>query len=187
MKRKKCKNCSKMFQPERQLQSCCSFECSIEWAKKPKVQKQYILEKQKTAKKEFKSNDKSTLLKLAQITFNKFIRLRDAGNKCISCDYTWGESGHQRQQHASHYISTSKSRLLRFNEDNVHLSCQICNTHLSGNLAEYRIRLIDKIGLDKVEELERMAGDSKPCKYDAEDYKKIIETYKKKIKEIKWD
>lgn len=184
MKKKKCKNCLKMFHPDRPMQSCCSFDCSIEWAKKPKVQKKYIIDKQKAAKKEFKENDKSTLLKLAQMTFNKYIRLRDSSvtNKCISCDYVWGNDGHQRQAHASHYISTSKSRLLRFNEDNVHLSCQICNTHLSGNLAEYRIRLITKIGLDKVEELERLAGDSSPYRYTAEDYKRIVDTYKEKIK-----
>lgn len=184
MKKKKCKNCLKMFHPDRPMQSCCSFDCSIEWAKKPKVQKKYIIDKQKAAKKEFKENDKSFLLKLAQATFNKYIRLRDINDKCISCDYVWNGIGHQRQAHSSHYISTSKSRLLRFNEDNAHKSCQICNTHLSGNLAEYRPRLIEKIGLNRVLELERLANDSEPCRYTTEDYKAIIDKYKNKIKAL---
>ena len=146
--------------------------------------KQFKAKKSRELKKEFKENDKGILLRIAQATFNKYIRLRDRNDKCISCDYVWGGLNHQRQQHSSHYISTSKSRLLRFNEDNAHKSCQICNTHLSGNLAEYRPRLIEKIGLDRVLELERLANDNKPCRYTAEDYKAIIDKYKNKIKEI---
>ena len=185
-KKKKCKNCLSFFIPDRLMQTTCGFECAIEYSNKPKVQKKYIIDKHRELKKEFKENDKGTLLKLAQMTFNKYIRTRDSKvtNKCISCNYTWGGLNHQRQAHASHYISTSKSRLLRFNEDNVHLSCQICNTHLSGNLAEYRIRLIEKIGLEKVEKLERLANNNEPCRYSVEDYKKIIDTYKQKIKDL---
>ena len=182
MKEKKCKMCKSSFIPTRPMQTICSFECSIEYAKnKNKIARE---KKARKVKKEFKENDKSTLLKLAQMTFNKFIRLRDEKNKCISCDYEWGGIKHQRQAHASHYISTSKSRLLRFNEDNVHKSCQICNTHLSGNLAEYRIRLIKKIGLPRVEELEKLASVSEPCKYTIDNYKEIIIIYKQKIKEL---
>lgn len=177
---RKCKHCKTKFTPFNTFQKYClqTDECIAE------NNKQHKEKKSRELKKTFRENDKSTLLKLAQMTFNKFIRLRDKNDKCISCDYVWGGLGHQRQQHASHFISTSKSRLLRFNEDNVHMSCQICNTHLSGNLSEYRKRLIEKIGLEKVEELERLANDSEPCRYSAEDYKDIIDKYKKKIKEL---
>ena len=177
MKPKKCRYCKEYFTPFNSLQPFCfKTECIQEHNK-------VIREKKaRKVKKEFKESDKSTLLKLAQMTFNKFIRLRDEKNKCISCDYEWGGIKHQRQAHASHYISTSKSRLLRFNEDNVHKSCQICNTHLSGNLAEYRIRLIKKIGIPRVEELEKLASVSEPCKYTIDNYKEIIIIYKQKIK-----
>lgn len=177
---RKCKHCKIKFTPFNSFQKYCleNDECIAE------NNKQHKVKKSKELKKEFKENDKGTLLKLAQAVFNKYIRLRDSSitNKCISCDYVWGNIGHQRQAHASHFISTSKSRLLRFNEDNVHMSCQICNTHLSGNLAEYRLRLIKKIGLEKVEELERLANSNEPCRYSAEDYKNIIDKYKEKIK-----
>ena len=178
-KTKKCKYCKERFEYVNSFQPFCfKEECIKEHNLKHKAKKSREL------KKEFKENDKGTLLRLAQMTFNKYIRLRDANDKCISCDYVWNGIGHQRQQHSSHYISTSKSRLLRFNEDNAHKSCQICNTHLSGNLAEYRPRLIEKIGLDRVIELERLANDSEPCRYTVEDYKAIINKYKNKIKEI---
>ena len=177
---RKCKHCKTKFNPYTSFQKFClqNDECINE------SNKQFKAKKLRELKKDSKENDENTLLKLAQTTFNKYIRLRDINDKCISCDYVWGGLNHQRQQHASHFISTSKSRLLRFNEDNVHKSCQICNTHLSGNLAEYRPRLIEKIGLDRVLELERLANDNKPCRYTAEDYKAIIDKYKNKIKEI---
>ena len=180
-KTKKCKYCKERFEYVNSFQPFCFKDKCIKTHNQKTKEK-----KSRELKKEFRENNKSTLLKLAQMTFNKYIRLRDSKvtNKCISCDYVWGGQNHQRQGHASHYISTSKSRLLRFNEDNVHLSCQICNTHLSGNLAEYRKALIEKIGLKRVEELERLTGDSQPCRYTAEDYKEIIDKYKKKIKEL---
>ena len=179
-KEKKCRYCKNKFIPFNSFQPFCFKEECIKQHNKQEREK-----KARKAKKELKENDKSTLLKLAQMTFNKYIRLRDAKiNKCISCDYEWGRDGHQRQQHASHFYSTSKSRLLRFSEDNVHMSCQQCNTHLSGNLNEYKPRLIKKIGLDRFEQLEKLSSNSEPCRYTAEDYKNIINTYKQKIRDL---
>ncbi len=51
----------------------------------------------------------------------------------------------------------------------------------SGNIAEYRIRLIKKIGLDKVEWLE---GPHEPAKYTIDDLKELIVKYKAKCKEL---
>ena len=47
LKQKKCKNCLKYFIPEREIQPVCSFECAIEWSKKPKAKKAYKMEKKK--------------------------------------------------------------------------------------------------------------------------------------------
>lgn len=179
-RKKKCKHCKKWFAPEREMQSTCGYECAIAYGKKDEVKQKAIAKR----KREWKQSDKSKLKEDAQYWFNKFIRLRDKDLPCISCDYDWVASPTQRQAHASHYMSVSKSSKLRFNEYNVHKSCQICNTHLSGNLAEYRIRLIEKIGIEKVEELELVANESEPCKYSIEDLKKIIVIYKEKCKNM---
>lgn len=179
-RKKKCRNCKEWFIPERDMQTTCSFNCAIKYAKNNDV-KQKEINKQK---KQWKQKDKSILREKAQFWFNKFIRLRDKDLPCISCGYDWKENGNMRQAHASHYMAVGKSNRLRFNEYNVHKSCSICNSHLSGNLQEYRPRLINKIGLKKVEELEEIAKESKPCKYTVEDYKKIILIYKEKCKEI---
>ena len=192
-KRKRCKleSCNKLFAPVRDFQKCCSFEHDMEFINDKNNLKNLINEGKKrevkTAnkkKKEFNQSDKSYQMEKAQAIFNKFIRLRDIDLPCISCDYDWKANGSIRQAHASHYMSVGKSKKLRFNEYNVHKSCQICNSHLSGNLVEYRPRLIKKIGLEKVEELEKISKDASPSKYTIEDYKKIIHIYTSKISDL---
>jgi hypothetical protein len=116
-----------------------------------------------------------------QTVVNKFIRLRDKDEPCISCGRF-----HSGQWHAGHYRSRGACPELRFNEDNIHKQCAPCNTHKSGNQAEYRIRLIQKIGLARVEWLERQ--DHTPLKAtfpDVESIKAEIKRYKVKCKELK--
>lgn len=96
--------------------------------------------------------------KEAQAEFNKFIRLRDKDEPCISC-----QRFHTGQYHAGHYRSVGAHPELRFNELNNHKQCAPCNNHLSGNLVDYRINLIKKIGLEKVEWLEGPHKQEKLC------------------------
>lgn len=111
-----------------------------------------------------------------QTIFNKFIRIRDEQEPCISCG-----RHHTGQYHAGHYRSVGSSPELRFNELNCHKQCSVCNNHLSGNLINYRINLIKKIGLASVEYLE---GKHEPLKIDGEGCKRFIEYYKLKIKQL---
>ena len=70
---------------------------------------------------------------------------------------------------------------MRFNEDNCHAQCVKCNRDLSGNAAAYRVELVRRIGLDRVELLE---CDHKPKKYTIDDLKEMIAKYKLKCKEL---
>ena len=85
----------------------------------------------------------------AQHEVNKFIRNRDHGNACISCDITYSTVWN-----AGHFKSVGAHPNLRYNEDNIHLQCVQCNKDKSGNVGPYRVRLIVKIGLERVEALE---------------------------------
>lgn len=89
----------------------------------------------------------SELIKIAQRKFNKFIRDRDKENGCISCN-----TGKAEQ--AGHYLSQGHHNALRFDENNTNAQCCRCNLYLSGNLINYRIGLVKKIGVEKVEWLE---------------------------------
>ena len=71
---------------------------------------------------------------------------------------------------------------MRFEEENCHKQCVKCNQHLSGNTVEYRKRLIDRIGLERVEAIE---ADQEPRKHTIPDLKEMIDHYKKMVRELK--
>ena len=174
MKDKKCRICGKIFQPFSSTQRVCSPACAISMVNKKKSEEKRKERRKKT--QEYYEKDKSFQRTKAQKSFNRYIRERDRYALCISCG-KW----HNGQWHAGHYRTTKAASQLRFNEDNCHKQCAPCNNHLSGNIVEYRINLIKKIGLERVEALE---NSHEIKKYTLEDYYYIIDTYKRKLKEL---
>lgn len=168
-RQRECGYCRTPFLPFNSLVKWCSIDCGVQLAKDK------LAKKQKDA---FKAQDVKTLRKKAQELFNKYIRMRDTDDGCISCDKLKDWDG---QWHASHFMTVGANPELRFNEDNCHKSCSVCNNYLSGNLANYRKRLEKKIGLERLEALE-VKG--KPIRLRAEDYHQVIATYKAKIKQL---
>ena len=169
-------------------------KCTYDWEIEKKVKKAMAGVKKKRAavKKEctakLKADKESIKTRSqwaadAQFWVNKFIRLRDSSNYCISCEKVMNEGGYigAGGVHAGHYRSRGACPELRFNELNIHAQCAQCNNERSGNIAEYRIRLIKKIGLDKVEWLE---GPHEPAKYTIDDLKELIIKYKAKCKDL---
>ncbi|HID3222832.1 TPA: recombination protein NinG [Enterobacter cloacae] len=109
---------------------------------------------------------KSQWDKEAQSAFNRYIRIRDEGKECVSCgNPLLGKSNYLTGSaiDASHYRSRGAASHLKFNVFNVHSACTRCNRQLSGNAVEYRIRLIERIGLERVERLE---SDNEPRRFD---------------------
>ena len=170
IKQKKCKICKAYFTPQRPLQLVCQWKCAIDFAKDTKI---------KTVKKEVKEaklklKSRSDWLKDTQVVFNKYIRLRDQDDGCISCG-----SKSAYAYHAGHYRSIGSAGHLRFNELNCHRQCSACNTHLSGNLIRYRHGLIRKIGIHAVETLE---SDNDTVKWSVEEIKLLKAQFSAKIK-----
>ncbi len=92
-------------------------------------------------------------IKLKAITvFNAWIRNRDSGSTCISCGLFKGDQ-------AGHFYAAGSFNHMRFLEDNCHLQCTQCNFFKHGNLIPYRINLIKKIGIERVEKLDLLAAD----------------------------
>lgn len=77
---------------------------------------------------------------------------------------------------------------LRYHHDNIHLQCEPCNTAKSGNQLEYRIRLIKKIGVERVEWLE---GNHESPHWKKDDYLRIEaehkELFKQLLKDLKYE
>lgn len=161
----------------------CNSKCIKAYALETKNQSKLVsigkkeVDKFFTAKKRtHKLNDKTLRRRKADEFFNRFIRLRDDKEPCISC-----QRHHAGQYHAGHYQPKGMNSALRYNELNVHKQCAPCNNHKSGNLTEYRINLINKIGLEAVEDLEQ---NRVPTQYNCEQLKQIEDAYKEKCKEL---
>lgn len=124
----------------------------------------------------------SPLEKLAVKYFNEWIRWRDSQEIedafiCISCR----ELKSVDKMHAGHFYSAGHHPVLRFDPDNVHGQCHRCNTHLHGNLNEYRKNLEVKIGKPRLEILDQKSK-AKGYRIDRITLIEIIITYKNKLK-----
>jgi len=170
----RCKNCKDKFEAKHFNQKYCfNPECVKVWVKSAK-QKNW-----KKEKKELKEQLETvqSLTKKAQTYFNAYIRARDKHKNCVSCDKPLGS-----KFDAGHYYSAGGFGSVRFNELNVHGQCVYCNQHLHANLLNYQIGIEQRIGGEALIELHSQAHQVR--KYTREELRDIIETYKRKIKEI---
>jgi hypothetical protein len=180
LKPKKCRSCGVVFEPMRSMQKVCSPACAVALTEKAKAKKAAQVRRVERAdlrERLEKAKTRGTHLRELQGAFNAWVRARDAGKPCISCG-----RHHQGQWHAGHYRSVGSEPALRFEPDNVHLQCQPCNTHLSGNLIPYRINLIKKIGLERVEWLE---GPHEPKKLTIAEMQEMKAFYRAEVRRMK--
>ena len=191
LRRRRCKICREWFMPEKDFEKWCSQahkeELAIKLYRKQNEARQAKLKKEQQAK-EREKKDKLKIRKLAvkplsyfkqqaQTAFNAYIRERDKDEPCISCG-----RHHEGQYHAGHYRTTGANPELRFDEDNVSKQCAPCNDHLSGNIENYTPRLIEKIGQER---FDRLMGVHELPKWKREDYERIRDEYRLKLKELK--
>lgn len=170
----RCKHCREKFEPARfNMKYCLKDECVRVFVEEVKNKTW----KQKKQKMQQELETIQDYIKMAQIIFNKYIRLRDKEENCISCG-----KHINGVRHASHYLSAGGHSAIRFNEDNIWVSCYKCNVMLSGNQVEYRKALIKKIGIERVEWLEEHG--SKIKKWTKEELREIMQKYKLKCKEL---
>lgn len=166
-----CKMCKKPYEPRNRGQGICSVTCALEYVKKKN--KEAFDKQTRALKHKYYNTDRKHLTQKAQKVFNQYIRMRDKGDACISCGWT-GDC----QWHAGHYRASGSAPALRFEPLNCHLQCAQCNRHKSGNLTNYRIALIKKIGLEKVEWIE---GTHPVHPLSVDDLKQIYKKYSKLI------
>lgn len=161
-KTKVCPICDTEYLPRSSLQKVChNYKCAIAFNKKRDVEiamreirKQERLQRDDLRERRERLKTASDWNKEAQAAVNRYIFWRDYGNPCISCGKPLNYGVRGGAVDASHYRSRGSARHLRFNVFNIHSGCVRCNRELSGNLIPYRINLIEKIGLWRVERLE---------------------------------
>ena len=181
-KAKKCRvaTCGASFVPARLGQAVCSPTCAILDA--PKNQEKARKALADVGRKELQAareriKPKGQYMREAQTAFNAWVRERDLSLPCISCGRF-----HEGQWHAGHYLTVGANPELRFEPLNVHKQCAPCNNHLSGNLVNYRISLLQRIGAEAVAFLE---GPHEAKRYTIEDLKAITADYRAKTRELR--
>ncbi|MFU0912967.1 recombination protein NinG [Kluyvera intermedia] len=196
--RRKCKVCNEWFIPQYENIRWCSpahgaiYAIELRTKEKVKAEAKRIKDKHQADKEgrarrqkmreSFKT--KSQWDKEAQSAFNRYIRIRDDGKECVSCgnpligknNYLTGSA-----IDASHYRSRGAASHLKFNVFNVHSACTRCNRQLSGNAVEYRIRLIERIGLERVERIE---SDNEPRRFDIPYLQRIKSIFTRKARAL---
>ena len=169
----RCKNCKDKFEPLRfNHKYCLKDECVRAFVAETK-EKQW---KQTKTRMKADLETVQDVVKAAQIVFNKYIRERDKAQPCISC------GSQPKKENAGHFFNANNHWNVRFDEDNVHLQCERCNSFLSGNLIEYRANLITKIGQERFNQLESRARLTR--KFTKDELKELIKKYKKKFTEL---
>ncbi|OQY25506.1 MAG: hypothetical protein B6244_14920 [Candidatus Cloacimonetes bacterium 4572_55] len=159
----------------------CSFDHAAEYAKKKQDKLKEKRRKQQKKTDKTKRDSLKTVRDLmpeAQAAFNKYIRARDYGLPCISCGATPKQKVGGTVD-AGHYRSRGSAGHLRFNVWNCHSQCVLCNRYQSGNVVDYRINLIKKIGVERVETLE---NDNDPRKFSVEYLRRVKRIFNKRAR-----
>jgi hypothetical protein len=158
----------------------CAWGCAIAHGKALAEKKKVKAVKVKHKADKERVKTKAKWLSDLQKIVNEYVRLRDKYESCASCDKgpSWGG-----QWHAGHYYSRGHSSSLRFNLNNIHKQCSVCNNRLSANIIEYRPKIINKIGQHRFNYLTAHKSDIRS--YDVEWIKRAINIARKGVKRIK--
>lgn len=162
---KKCRMCRNTFQVFRSTQAVCSVDCAASLAAKQRAQKEARArkdERKSLAERKAKLKTRREWIAEAQAAVNKVARLRDqlAGHGCISCGARPGERFGGAMD-AGHFRSVGSAPHARFFLPQINAQCKRCNRDLGGSVTNYRKGLIERIGIERVEEIESMQWTAK--------------------------
>jgi hypothetical protein len=165
LKPKRCKACPTMFVPLRPLQKVCSAKCAqvlVDAEKAKKAARARKDERKSLRERKAKLKTRREWIAECQVVVNKVARLRDllAGHGCISC----GARPSDRfggAMDAGHFRSVGSAPHARFFLPQINAQCKRCNRDLGGSVTNYRKGLIERIGIERVEEIESMQWTAK--------------------------
>ena len=182
---KRCKACHHPFTPARSTQTACGIDCAMQLAHEKKVKvaecdRLDTVRKDRVRKERLKT--RRDWEKEAQAAFNAFIRARDKDMPCICCGLPLSAGDVGGAYDCGHYRSVGSAPHLRFHEDNAHAQRKQCNRWGAGRAVDYRLGLIARIGLARVEALE---ADQEPRKYTADELRAIKAKYAAMARELK--
>jgi hypothetical protein len=188
-RKRKCTGCKDHFPSEGMVKLPAgrfhTVDCAIRYAQEQQMKK--ATADTKRAEKADRAQHRAakeclktvgTYIKEAQASVNRYIRLRDHNMPCISCGHAPSQKFGGTMD-SGHYRSRGAAGHLRFNTFNIHGQCVKCNRYNSGNAVDYRLGLIERIGVDRVERLE---NDNVPRRFTIEYCKRLKKIFNKKAR-----
>ena len=175
------------------MQQVCSYsdspECANEFAKQKSIKdavKEALKQRKELREAKSKAKTRGQWKNEAQIAFNAFIRARDlsAGHCCIDCGKQFEPQKPGGSVDAGHFLSRGSHPNLAFDERNCFAQRKNCNRPGGTTAAAFRLGVIARIGLEEVEALE---ADTTPKHFRVDDYIRIRDEYRMKLKELKKD
>ena len=136
--------------------------------------------------KKEKLKTKRDYIKEAQVAFNAYVRFRDEKRPCISCGSILRQE-EQKQgglRDCGHYLSRGAypDARHRFGLDNTASQCVKCNRYLGGNVAKFRLGMIERWGLDRVERIE---SDLPSSRMTIDYLQRLTKIFRKRLRIIK--
>ena len=164
MKQKKCKVCKVSFIPVQFAQIVCGYPCAMIHSKNLKQQKEQREWKQDKAVLKDKLKTLSQYEADAKKSFQKWVRMRDNKQPCISCGVEQTELWD-----GGHYKKAEIYSGVIFDTHNCHKQCRKCNRFLNGNELMYRQGLIKRYGIEYADAIELKANETRNYKYTKEE------------------
>jgi len=201
--KRKCTGCKERFYPVDMIKLPVGYfhdmPCAIGYStrQKDKAKAKQATAAAKEKRKQHRADKErikrpAELAAEAQDAINRYVRLRDYRDGCISCDKTkeqveaehgWKVGG---CWDCGHYRSRGAAKHLRFNLKNMHKQCKSCNggggkySHKAATVDQmYRVKLIAKIGLEAVEALE---NNNEVRKFSNDYYRRIKKIFNKRAR-----
>ena len=122
----------------------------------------------------------AALLKICQTTFNEYVRLRDKGLPCISCDAPYFSD-------FGHLFKVSIRPAMRFNPGAAHGQCRECNSMHDGNYENFCEGIAARYGVEFLTDIIQEANNSRKNihKWSRTEIEDLILFYKNEIKKLK--
>lgn len=183
--KRRCMHCKEYFLVETMRKTpkgwFCTIEHALQYANKETRARIERADRAKHKADKERVKTRAQWMKEAQAAFNSFVRARDYGKPCVSCGALPAQK-YGGTMDCGHFRSTGSASHLRFNLFNTASQCVTCNRYGSGMAVDYRIELIKRIGLDRVERLE---SNNTPRSFDIDYLKRIKRIFNKRAKYYK--
>jgi len=130
--------------------------------------------------KNAKKPKRQKLIKDLDSVFSQYIRLRDSDNHGIVTCPLCGKQVDYKFAQNMHFISRWVLKY-RYDENNCFAWCMRCNVILNGNYIEYTMFMINKFGIEKVNE---MRNDKQPFEMKTREIEEKINYYKEENQKL---